>query len=149
MFKKVLYVLLVFLVAIVCYFVVWPVPVDPISWKAPYNKGYTGKFASNGRLKGLQTFGIGNNHGPEDIALDANGRIYAATHEGRIVRLQADGSDPENWVETGGRPLGIDFDNQGNLIAAGRFSGPSVNCAGRYYNRAGRCCRWCPDSLCG
>jgi len=123
MFKKVIYFLLVLFVAVICYFVVWPVPVDPVSWNAPTSVGYTGKFAPNNRLKGLQTFGIGNNRGPEDIALDANGRIYAATHEGRIVRLQPDGSNPENWVETGGRPLGIDFDNQGNLIAADAFLG--------------------------
>jgi len=123
MFKKVLYVLLLLIVVVVLYFITWPVTVDPVSWKAPSNPGYTGKFVPNERLKGLKTFGILDNHGPEDIALDAEGRIYAATHEGRIVRLQADGSNPENWVETGGRPLGIDFDNKGNLIAADAFLG--------------------------
>ena len=77
----------------------------------------------NERLKGIETFPIAGNHGPEDIALDANGRIYAATHEGNIVRLDPDGSNPENWVNTNGRPLGIDFDRQGNLIVADAFRG--------------------------
>jgi sugar lactone lactonase YvrE len=66
---------------------------------------------------------IGDNHGPEDIALDAEGRIYAATHEGRIIRLEADGSGAATWVETGGRPLGIDFDGDGNLIVADAMQG--------------------------
>ena len=57
------------------------------------------------------------------MALDDQGCIYAATHEGRIVRLQPDGSDPENWAVTGGRPLGIDFDNEGNLIVADAYKG--------------------------
>ncbi len=101
----------------------WPTPVDPAAWSAPPNPGYTGPFAPNERLKGLEAFSIGDNHGPEDIAIDARGRIYASTHEGRIVRLQADGSNPENWVDTGGRPLGVDFDKKGALIVADAFLG--------------------------
>lgn len=105
-------------VLVVLYFVSWPVPIEPVAWNAPPNPGLTGPFAPNARLKGLETFPIGDNHGPEDIALDRQDRVYASTHEGRIVRLEADGSNPQNWVDTGGRPLGIDFDKQGNLIVA-------------------------------
>ncbi|MBW2608467.1 MAG: SMP-30/gluconolactonase/LRE family protein [Deltaproteobacteria bacterium] len=107
----------------IVYFVAWPVPVSPVAWEAPLNPGYTGPFAVNNRLKGIETFAIAGNHGPEDIALDAQGRIYAATHEGNIVRLDPDGSNSENWVNTKGRPLGIDFDRQGNLIVADAFRG--------------------------
>ncbi len=74
-------------------------------------------------MKGVQVFSIGDNHGPEDIAVDEQGLIYVSSHEGRIVRLQADGSKPENWVDTKGRPLGIDFDNSYNLIVADAFRG--------------------------
>jgi len=123
MLKKIVWSLIVVIMAIVLYFVAWPVPVEPVAWEAPANPGYTGPFAQNDRLKGIEVFPIAGNHGPEDIALDAQGRIYAATHEGRIVRLKADGSDPENWVDTGGRPLGIDFDDKGNLIVADAFKG--------------------------
>jgi sugar lactone lactonase YvrE len=123
MLKRILLVLLVLIIVIIVYFVAWPVPVDPVSWEAPPNQGYTGKFATNDRLKAIELFPIGDNHGPEDIALDAQGRIYAATHEGRIVRLKSDCTNPENWVETGGRPLGIDFDNDGNLIVADAYRG--------------------------
>ena len=123
MLKKILWLSLIITLFIVLYFVAWPVPIEPVAWRSPANPGYSGSFAPNVRLKGIQVLPIGDNHGPEDIALDAQGRIYAATHEGRIVRLQADGSNPINWVETGGRPLGIDFDNQGNLIVADAFRG--------------------------
>jgi sugar lactone lactonase YvrE len=123
MLKKLLWTLLVIIILIVLYFLAWPVPVDPIAWQAPPNPGYTGPFAQNERLKGIQVFSIGENHGPEDIALDNQGRIYAGTHEGRIVRLKPDGSSPENWVDTGGRPLGMDFDTKGNLIVADAYRG--------------------------
>lgn len=123
MLKKILWILLFIIILIALYFVAWPVPVEPVAWEAPPNPGYTGPFAQNERLKGIEVLPIGGNHGPEDIALDAQGRIYAATHEGRIVRLKPDGSNPENWVETGGRPLGIDFDSKGNLIVADAHRG--------------------------
>jgi len=123
MFKRILWSIIVIIIVIILYFLVWPVSVAPVAWQAPPNPGYTGPFAANDRLRGLDVFPIGDNHGPEDIALDAQGRIYTATHEGRIVRLKADGSNPENWVVTKGRPLGIDFDNKGNLIVADAFRG--------------------------
>lgn len=123
MLKITLWTPLIILIVVVLYIVAWPVPVDPVAWKAPVNPGYSGAFESNELLKGIQLLPIGDNHGPEDIALDVQGRIYASTHEGRIVRLQSDGSNPENWVTTGGRPLGMDFDNSGNLIVADAFRG--------------------------
>jgi len=123
MIKKILWLLLLVIAAIILYFVAWPVPVDPVAWEAPPNPGYSGPFTANERLKGVESLAIAGNHGPEDIALDAQGRIYAATHEGRIVRLNPDGSDPQNWVDTKGRPLGIDFDSQGNLIVADAMRG--------------------------
>ena len=113
----------VILTLIAVYLLVWPVPVNPVAWQAPPAPGYVGPFTRNERLKGLEMLSIGDNHGPETVALDAEGRIYAATHEGRIVRLQADGSRPENWVTTGGRPLGIRFDPAGHLVVADAFRG--------------------------
>ena len=123
MLKRILWSLFVVIVVVLLYLSAWPVPIDPVAWKAPPNSGYSGSFAQNERLRGIQVLPIGDNHGPEDIALDAQGRIYASTHEARIVRLQADGSDPENWVDTGGRPLGIEFDKKGDLIVADAFRG--------------------------
>jgi len=118
MLKKILWLFIIIIIVLVLYFVAWPVPIEPVAWKSPPNPGYTGVFARNERLKGLELLKIGPNHGPEDIALDSQGRIYAGTHEGNIVRVQADRAKPENWVNTKGRPGGIDFDKNGNLIVA-------------------------------
>jgi sugar lactone lactonase YvrE len=123
MLKKGFLALLIISLLIVLYFVAWPVPIEPVAWKAPPNPGYTGPFARNELLKGIEFLNIGTHHGPEDVAVDDQGRIYLATHEGWIVRLQPDGSKPENWVNTKGRPLGIDFDQTGNLIVADAFRG--------------------------
>ena len=123
MLKQMSWFLVCVILALVLYFCFWPVPVDPVAWEAPPNPGYKGPYAVNERLKGIKTLPIAGNHGPEDIALDQQGRIYAATHEGNIVRLDPDGSNPENWVNTNGRPLGIDFDNQDNLIVADAYRG--------------------------
>ena len=123
MFKRILWSILVIIIVIILYFLFWPVPIDPVAWEAPPNSGYTGSFAVNNRLKGIETFAIADNHGPEDIAVDTQGRIYTTSHEGRIVRLSADCSNPQNWVDTKGRPLGIDFDGNGNLIVADAFRG--------------------------
>lgn len=111
------------LTVVAVYLLVWPVPVAPVAWQAPVAPDYVGPFARNDRLKAIEMLPIGDNHGPETIALDAEGRIYATTHEGRIVRLRADGSNPENWVTTGGRPLGIRFDTAGNLLVADALRG--------------------------
>jgi len=118
MARRIIAVLAAILCLIVVYFLVWPVPIEPVAWTAPPDRGYTGKFATNERLKALEFLELGGLHGPEAIALDSEGRIYATTHEGFIVRLKADGTAPERWADTKGRPLGIRFDNQGNLIVA-------------------------------
>ncbi len=62
MFKMILRSLLVINIVITLYFLVWPVPIDPIAWEAPPNPGYTGSFAVNERLKGIETFPIADNH---------------------------------------------------------------------------------------
>lgn len=123
MLKKNLWLFVAIVSVIVLYFVGWPVPINPVTWKAPRNPGYTGSFAVNQRLKGIETFAIAGYHGPEDIAVDAQGRIYTTSHEGQILRLNPDCSSPQSWVDTQGRPLGIDFDAKGNLIVADAYRG--------------------------
>jgi len=123
MLKRTLQGLIVVLALLALYLLAWPVPIEPVAWAAPPNPGYTGAHARNERLKGLETLSLGGLHGPEDVALDREGRIYAATHEGVIVRLDKDGRNPQPWAKTAGRPLGIDFDSAGNLIVADAYHG--------------------------
>ena len=121
--KKITGFLFITLIFIVIYLVTWPVPIDPVAWEPPPNPGYTGPFEVNTRLAAIERLPIKEAHGPEDIALDADGRIYAATHEGFIVRRKTDTARIHQRVNTGGRPLGIDFDGNGNLIVADGYIG--------------------------
>jgi sugar lactone lactonase YvrE len=57
------------------------------------------------------------------VALDAEGKIYAGFEDGRIMVLQADGTQPRVFANTGGRPLGLIFDQSGNLIVADAVKG--------------------------
>lgn len=60
---------------------------------------------------------------PEGVALDGQNRIYSGLDDGRIIRLQADGTSPEVFSNTHGRPLGLVFDSVGNLIVADAIKG--------------------------
>jgi sugar lactone lactonase YvrE len=66
---------------------------------------------------------LGAESGPEHIAMGPDGRLYATVESGRIVRMQADGSQQEVFAQTGGRVLGFDFDAKGHLIAADAVKG--------------------------
>lgn len=105
------------------YLLLWPVPVEPVAWDAPVSAGYTGDFQKNHRLKPIELLDIGENEGPESIAVNSKGEIFAAMHSGNIVRLSNNGKVVKNWVNTKGRPLGIVFDERDNLIVADAFEG--------------------------
>ncbi len=109
--------------AVLLYFAAWPVPIEPISWNAPKDSGYTGVFKPNNKLKDIEFLTMENNHGPEDLAVDHKGNIYASTHEGNIVKLKTGDKGFKTWAETSGRPLGIEFDLKGNLVVADGIKG--------------------------
>ena len=70
MFKKVMWISLVPISLAAIYLAAWPVGIEPVIWQVPPNPGYTGVHAVNSRLSGIETFSIGDNEGPEDIAAD-------------------------------------------------------------------------------
>ncbi len=111
-------VLLIAAVAALAYLALWPVPVDPVAWTAPPDAGYVGVFARDSALTRHEAIDIAPHEGPESIARDARGRLYVATAGGTILRLAPDGSGPQVWARTGGRPLGMAFDAGGTLFVA-------------------------------
>jgi sugar lactone lactonase YvrE len=118
------------LAIIVLYFLLWPVPISPVAWTPPTAPPLTGQYQQNSQLANTERLSLGTGnpragagYGPEDVALDAEGRIYAGLDDGRIMRLQADGTRPELFANTGGRPLGLAFDPNGNLIVADAMKG--------------------------
>lgn len=72
------------------------------------------------RLESAVTFPLPTGHGPEDVAVDGEGRVVAGGHDGRLWRWPADaapGTTPQLLAETGGRPLGVERDpRDGTLV---------------------------------
>jgi sugar lactone lactonase YvrE len=105
------------------YFCFWPVPAQPVAWAAQTPPGFTGAFAPNTRLAGLRTIDLGNEVGPEHIAMGPGGKLYVAMLSGNLIRMEPDGTKPEVFANTGGRVLGFDFDAKGRMIAADAVKG--------------------------
>lgn len=103
-------------------FLLSPSPVDSKAWDAPAPPPLTGKLAPNERLRLADLLARGQVYGPEDTTVADDGVLYTGTQDGRIVRVFPDGR-VENWLETDGRPLGLVFDERGNLIVADAWRG--------------------------
>ncbi|MBF4161010.1 SMP-30/gluconolactonase/LRE family protein [Nocardioides acrostichi] len=61
-------------------------------------------------------------HGAEDVVVAPSGRhegaVYTGTDDGTIHRVSHDGRRLETVARTGGRPLGIELDDEGRLLVA-------------------------------
>ena len=109
-------------VGIVGYLLLWPVPIDPVAWDPPPAPELAGVYAQNNELAKTARLSL-NGHAPEDVAFDSQDRIYTGTDDGHIYRLQSDGTRAEVFSHTYGRPLGLKFDQSGNLIVADAIKG--------------------------
>ena len=121
--KRLLFLVLIVAIAALAYLLLAPVAITPAAWTPPAAPALSGQYEQNTRLAPVQRLSLGEGHGPEDVALDAEGKIYAGLDDGRIVVLQADGTQPRVFANTGGRPLGLIFDQSGNLIVADAVKG--------------------------
>ncbi len=122
MTMKILKYLLILIAIAIVGLILYPSAIDSAAWEPPKAPKMIGHYAPNTQLKSAELIAQGQIYGPEDVAVDAEGRIYAGTQDGLIKRVNTDGSI-ETWVETGGRPLGLHFDNQQNLIVCDAFKG--------------------------
>ncbi|MBM3289619.1 MAG: SMP-30/gluconolactonase/LRE family protein, partial [Candidatus Hydrogenedentes bacterium] len=91
-----------------------PSEIDPVAWTPPPAPALTGQYEKNDALRIELRTGEGV-VGPEDIARDAQGRFYTGVADGRILRF-TDDFEFLTFTNTGGRPLGMEFDASGNLI---------------------------------
>lgn len=122
MMKKGLLWLGLLLGIMVAIWVVAPSPIDPVAWQPPQAPSMTGRFEPNQALQKSDLLALGEVYGPEDVAVDSQGIVYGGTQDGKIVRVYPNGN-VETWVETGGRPLGLHFDQAGNLIVCDAYKG--------------------------
>lgn len=118
--KRLLLLLAALFGLVVLYLLFWPVDINPGTWTPPEASSLEdGPFAANDKLTSAEIFStLPFGEGPEDIAIDSNGYFYGGLKNGTILRYQPDGSQPEVFAETGGRPLGFHFDTLENLIVA-------------------------------
>jgi len=123
MVKRILGVLVAIVVLVALYLVVWPVPIDPVAWDPPPAPDLTGPYAPDALMTVERRLVKGFGEGPEDVAFDAAGFLYTGVADGRIARVDPMGGEPEVFVDTGGRPLGMVFDGSGNLVVADAFKG--------------------------
>ncbi len=103
-------------------FLLTPSPIDSKAWQPPDPRPLTGPLSPNERLRLADLLARGQVYGPEDITVSADGVVYSGTGDGRIVRVFPDGR-VETWLKTDGRPLGLVFDQAGNLIVADAVNG--------------------------
>lgn len=91
-----------------------PGPLAPVAWTPPPGRHHppTGGFG------GLERVALPDGHAPEDVAVDAAGRVVVGLEDGRVLRWAAPDAAPETLFDTGGRPLGLAFDREGRLVIA-------------------------------
>lgn len=85
---------------------VWsPAPVADL--RAPYD--------GSGLLDDVELVAVPG-HGPEDVVLDDGGGLYTGVEDGRILRVDLEGGPTTVLADTRGRPLGIEWLPDGDLL---------------------------------
>ena len=95
----------------------WPVPIEINSWESPRDSRTDPLYSLNEKLKDIKIFWVNDGYrGPEDIVLK-NDKIYVGYDNGTIM------SNDGIFSNTEGRPLGMAFDLEDNLIVADAIQG--------------------------
>ncbi|HEU4987967.1 MAG TPA: SMP-30/gluconolactonase/LRE family protein [Rhizobiaceae bacterium] len=118
MMRRVGWLLLALVAVLAAYLAFWPVPIQPVSWDAPANPGYSGAYAPNNMLAAMKRLPLEGRYGPESAAMAQNGDIYVSTRGGEILRLDAATAQFSVFADTGGSPRGLAFGGDGTLFVA-------------------------------
>lgn len=113
--------LAILLAALLLTWLALPSPIGSLPWIPSPQPALDGPYRQNALLAGATILHQGQLNGPEDIAFDPdfdhNGRVWSGLRDGRVVRLDDD-SHVVDVVNTGGRPLGLQFGPDGFLYVA-------------------------------
>jgi sugar lactone lactonase YvrE len=110
------------LAVVLLYLLLWPVPVDPVAWDTPKDRGLVDPFGPDDRLKRAKSIDLGDYHSPEDVALGHDGKLYATAANGFVLQVDPDGQ-VQLFADVGGRALGIETDTDGSLVVANAYLG--------------------------
>lgn len=116
--KRILAITAILVLVALLYLMLWPVDLEPVAWQPPDDPGLEGRYVPNQDLAAVQWLDAGDARGPEDVAVDSQGRVIGGFDDGRIIRLNADDGVEDVLADTGGRPLGLAWAADGTLIIA-------------------------------
>ena len=123
------------------YLLTWPVPIDPVAWDAPVDRGLVDPFAAPmtgcGAARGIA---LGEHSGPEDATLGLRTATCLRQRRRVASSLSIDsGGRYDVFADVGGRPLGIETAPDGALIVANAYVGRAAHqCPGRLCHHAAR-----------
>lgn len=80
---------------------------EPEVWHPDRAPSLTGPYATNDRLDAARLVPTPAN-GPEDVVVDARGRMYTGTEDGSILEIDESGG-VRSITQVGGRPLGVEW----------------------------------------
>jgi hypothetical protein len=94
----------------------------PVRWTPPPNPSSVRRRGDVRTLPDVRVLELPG-PGPEHVAVDDQGTVFAGLADGRIVRIPAEGGTPHAVADTGGRPLGVELAGDGTLIVCDAFRG--------------------------
>ncbi|MBW3618803.1 MAG: SMP-30/gluconolactonase/LRE family protein [Actinobacteria bacterium] len=90
--------------------------IRPERWTPPQDPGLAGEWAPTASLDAVERWEVPAK-GPEDVAVDAEGRVLTGLSDGRLVRFPAGGGEPAVVAELGGgQVLGVEVMPDGRIL---------------------------------
>lgn len=112
---RVRHILLLLAVSAAAYLLLWPTGARFEAFAPPEAPELTGALAPDDALDDLPTLGtVGE--GPEDIAIDADGKLYTGLADGHVMTFAPGDKVWRALLVTYGRPLGLAFDASGRWL---------------------------------
>lgn len=96
--------------------------IDPQVYEPIQKPKLEGVLAPNDKLRTSTLLAKGKVNGLESLDVDKYGNVFGGDKEGQILKVTPLG-EITVLTNTGGRPLGVQFDSEGNLIIADAYKG--------------------------
>jgi sugar lactone lactonase YvrE len=99
-------------------------PIRPVIWQPDADAGLKNMYAVNQTLDKVSIYGATSLQAPEDIVIADDGTVYTGLANGDLVSFNVNTPEQVSVIaNTGGRPLGVRLDKQGNLIVSDAMKG--------------------------